>query len=315
MTTENSPWRRAARWLGIDTAPQRHRERLISGLGGLFGIFAVGWVSIAVLGPQPAALMIVASMGASAVLLFAVPHGPLSQPWPLIGGHLLSALVGVTVAHWVPDLFVAGALAVGFAISVMHYARCLHPPGGATALSAVIGGEAVHALGYGYVLTPVLLNVIVMLVIALVFNALFPWRRYPAALARALARPAPAAAPGRSDYAFALREADSFVDVSEEDLERLFALASAHAARDHLPAGAIRLGGVYSNGRYGHDWQVRQVIDESQQEGARDRVIYRVLAGAHCGESQVCAREAFARWARYEVEREGGKWRRKGNTE
>jgi CBS-domain-containing membrane protein len=61
----------------------------------------------------------------------------------------------------------------------MHYLNCLHPPGGATALSAVIGGQAVHQLGYQYLLTPVLLNVVTLLLIAIVFNYPFRWRRYP----------------------------------------------------------------------------------------------------------------------------------------
>jgi CBS-domain-containing membrane protein len=119
-------------------------------------------------------------MGASAVLLFAVPHGQLSQPWPVFGGHLVSALIGVASAKLVAPPLLAAAVAVALAISAMYYLRCIHPPGGATALTAVAGGETVHALGFHYVLTPVLLNVLIILAVALLFNFPFSWRRYPA---------------------------------------------------------------------------------------------------------------------------------------
>lgn len=121
-------------------------------------------------------------MGASAVLLFAVPHGQLSQPWSVFGGHILSAIVGVTCARWIPNEMLAASTAVGAAIGVMYYLRCIHPPGGATALVAVIGGEGIHSLGYQFVITPILINVCVMLVVAVLYNYLFAWRRYPISL-------------------------------------------------------------------------------------------------------------------------------------
>src|SRR5690625_7242859 len=80
-----------------------------------------------------------ASMGATAVLLFAVPHGALSQPWAVVGGHVVSAIVGVTCQLLIPNLFWAAALSVGVAVAAMYYLRCIHPPGGATALAAEIG--------------------------------------------------------------------------------------------------------------------------------------------------------------------------------
>jgi len=162
-------------------------------LGGLVALVAVLEISQVQLGLDGAATL-VASMGASAVLLFAVPHGPLSQPWPVFGGHLVSALVGVSCAQMIDQPVLAAAMAVGLAIGAMHYLRCIHPPGGATALSAVVGGDAVHQLGFQFVLTPVMLNVITMLLVALLFNAPFAWRRYPVAWAQA--QKAKAAGPG-----------------------------------------------------------------------------------------------------------------------
>jgi CBS-domain-containing membrane protein len=208
------------------------REHWISAAGGLLGILAVLWVGHVWLGGHGGVLAI-ASMGASAVLLFAAPHGALSQPWPVFGGHLVSALVGVTCARWLGhEPMLAASLAVALSIAAMYSLRCLHPPGGATALYAVLGGETVHALGYGYLFSPVLLNVVVLLAVAVVFNYPFVWRRYPQCWHR---RSQPVAASAEvsmiphSNLVYALSQIDTFVDVSEADLQRIYALALAGA--------------------------------------------------------------------------------------
>ncbi len=146
-----------------------HREHLITGLGAFFGIACCYGISSLFVNAASTAL-IIASMGAGSVLLFAASDSPLSQPWPAIGGHLFSAYVGVACARWVPELWLAAAMAVGLAVVVMHYTRCLHPPGGATALVAVIGGPDIHALGFHYVWTPVMLNAVTLFLSALLFN-------------------------------------------------------------------------------------------------------------------------------------------------
>ena len=168
------------RWAGIGHERSTHTEKWLSTAGGLAGILGVALISQSQLGMTGSA-SIIASMGSSAVLLFAVPHGPLSQPWSVFGGHLVSAIVGVTCVKLIPAPMLAAAIAVALAIGAMHYLRCIHPPGGATALGAVLGGDAVHQLGYQFVITPVMLNAITILLVALVFNAPFAWRRYPAA--------------------------------------------------------------------------------------------------------------------------------------
>lgn len=209
-------------WLGIEISVGSFREKLISTIGGLFSIFILVLMSEQLL--HGASATLIASMGASAVLLFAVPHGQLSQPWPVIGGHGLSALAGVFCARFIPHHALAAAAAVALAIGVMYQCKCIHPPGGATALTAVIGGPAIHELGWRFVYSPVVLYAAVMVGIAIVFNAAFPWRRYPAVLNR-LARdqrgPAPVNAPLHDDILEALRSVDSFVDITEEDLVRL----------------------------------------------------------------------------------------------
>lgn len=306
-------------WLGIELSQVTHTERLVSAAGGFLGILLILVASTLVLGEREAALLVVGSMGASAVLLFAVPHGPLSQPWALIGGHAVSAAIGVACALVVPNLAVAAALAVGLAIGAMHYLRCIHPPGGATALTAVIGGPAVHALGFQFVLAPVLLNVVIILATAVAVNAFFAWRRYPAALGRrktvdieSQKKHRAEGSLSHSDLEYALRQINSVLDVNEEDLARIYDLAAEHSKRHRLEPWQVRLHHHYSNGRYGEDWSIREVVDESQNaDPDKDLVIYKVVAGKDRRKSGVSTRAEFARWAQYEVFRDETSWQRK----
>lgn len=308
--------RASEKWLnlfGIELSPVSHAERIVSTIGGFLGIFGILIVSRQFVGIE-ASTLIVASMGASAVLLFAVPHGPLSQPWPVIGGHLLSAVIGVSCSIVVPDRVVAAALAVAIAIGVMHYARCIHPPGGATALSAVLGGPAVQALGYQFVLTPVLLNVLVIFTVAVAFNYPFVWRRYPAYLkrrARSTSTEPVSSSIAHEDLVYALSQVDSFIDVSEQDLITIYDVATRRSQETHLPPEVLQLGHFFSNGKYGADWSVRQIVDASGAVGdSQGSVIFKVVAGAGRRSSGVATREEFARWARHEVYRDDENWRR-----
>jgi len=174
-----------SRMRGRDACPQRKplTKILWSGLGGFVGIFAVTWFARSVESFGGAGIFLIGSFGASAVLVYGFPMGELSQPRNLVGGHLLSAVVGVTVARYTPQALgtIAPALAVGFAIMVMHATRTLHPPGGATALIAIIGPPRVVQLGYAYVWAPVLMGTLVLLAVALLVNNLSanPRRHYP----------------------------------------------------------------------------------------------------------------------------------------
>jgi CBS-domain-containing membrane protein len=211
--------------IGLELTPNNHGEKLISGIGAFISIAAVALMTQWLVGPG-AVMPVVASMGASAVLLFAAPHGPLSQPWPLVMGHLISAAIGVTCARFIPNTALAGAMAVGLAVTAMYYGRCVHPPGGATALTAVFGGKTLQSIGYTYLLSPVAVNVAVMLTIAVTFNLLFTWRRYPAAIHPAHRK---SGTPTRDDWAYALEQVGSLANVSEEELIELHALAQGHA--------------------------------------------------------------------------------------
>ena len=158
-------------------------EKLVATLGGALAILFCFYITSLYTGANGAAA-ILPSMGASTVLLFAVPHGQLSTPWAFLAGNLLSAGIGVTCWKFVGPVLLAAPLAVAFSILIMHVTRSLHPPGGATALAAVIGGPSIHELGYWYVITPTLLNCCVLFSVAMLFNNLFSWRKYPQSLMR-----------------------------------------------------------------------------------------------------------------------------------
>lgn len=234
-------WKRI---LGIELSPVSHRERLVSALGGFVGILVVYYLSRALLGPTASPIMVL-SMGSTAAMLFAVPHGALSQPWPLLGGHLVSGLIGIACLLWIPDPMLAAAAATGLALGAMHYLRCIHPPAGATALAAALGNEAVKAMGFAFVVAPLMLNVLIIFAVAVAFNGMFPWRRYPAALVRAKpATESSTTAAGyepisHEDFVYALSQLDSFIDVSEEDLLRIYTLATGRH-RDLLAQAAAQ---------------------------------------------------------------------------
>lgn len=226
-----------------------HRERLLSGLGGILAILLTTLAARNSLGGIVLPFML-ASMGASTVLLLGAPHSPFSQPWAFAGGHLVSAAIGVGCALTVPNFYLAAGLAVGLSISAMYYLRCLHPPGGATALLAVIGDQKIHALGYHFIFTPVLADVVILLAVALVINNLIPGRRYPASFAlpgkkdmRAEdGRPPVKLGFNKDDLLSAMKEMGAYIDVSEEDLTRIYALATLHAHQRGL--GSITLGHI-----------------------------------------------------------------------
>ncbi|MDF2452158.1 MAG: hypothetical protein K0S26_1662 [Bacteroidota bacterium] len=155
------------------------KEHLFTFLGAFFGIGIIGFINSKyfVLHDN---LFLIGSFGATSVLIYGAINSPLAQPRNLIGGHLVSALVGVTIYKLIPDeLWLSSALSVSLSIVLMQVTKTLHPPGGATAIIANIGSEKIKALGYMYVLCPVLTGVIILLIIALIFNNITDNRSYP----------------------------------------------------------------------------------------------------------------------------------------
>lgn len=314
-----------ALYLGIGRSPTSHGEKWLSGIGGglsiaaliLIGMLALNWYGdVADSTPVP---YVIASMAASAVLLFAVPHGALSQPWPLLAGHVSSAMVGVWCSLHIDHVVIAGGLATGAAITVMHYFRCMHPPGGATALSAVLSEQLVDQAGYGFVVFPVFIGAVSILLIAFLFNFAFRWRRYPAHLFYQMNPPPPPSSAvitptlSQEDFFAAMEAHGSLVDVTAEGLTELLERAQQHAAAMTGALDRFEPGQFYSNGALGHAWSVREVVRIDGAPGAQKSMLhYRVIAGSDHPGSGACGIETFREWARFEVARSGNLWRKCG---
>jgi len=187
----------------------------LSPLGALLGLASTAYLSQIFLGTQNP--WFIAPMGASAVLLFAVPASPLAQPWSVIGGNLIAASVGVTCAQLIASPILSVAIAGSVAIALMMRLRCLHPPSGAVALTAILGGSSISALGYQFVLFPVLANSLFLITLAIIFNRLCK-RDYPHH---------PQAIPSKKtgvleitleDVETALRQHHELLDIDENDL-------------------------------------------------------------------------------------------------
>lgn len=155
------------------------REHFWAFIGSFTGIGLIAYLQSQTL-PDSDVVFLIGSFGASCVLIYGVIQSPLAQPRNLIGGHVISAIVGVTVAQLVPDImWLSAALSVSIATIAMQLTKTLHPPGGATALIAVTGSAHIKALGYWYVLSPVLSGVLILLIVALVVNNITANRYYP----------------------------------------------------------------------------------------------------------------------------------------
>jgi len=219
--------------------PTAKRERLRAVIGACAGLFVTA-LATHMLAPQLAAYLI-APMGASAVLLFCVPGSPLAQPWAVVGGNTISALVGVACFHLVPDVLLAAPLAGCLAIGAMFALRCLHPPGGAVALTTVLGGHAVIEAGWTFALSPVAVNSLLIVAAALLYNNL-TGRRYPHAPhaadrnVHATGDPTPNARLGitEDDLEAALVRYGEVLDVSRDDLLAIVDDARQRALQRHF---------------------------------------------------------------------------------
>jgi CBS domain-containing membrane protein len=203
------------------------KERLRSAVGALVGITATGLICKLAVGDRGALPILIAPMGASAVLLFAVPSSPLAQPWSIVGGNLIAAVVGVSTALLIANPVLAAAFAVGTTVALMSACRCIHPPSGAVAMTAVLGGRAVQDLGYEFVLWPVAANSLLLLGVALLFNNLlgrsYPHKPIGVAPNHHTNDPPSSARIGfeAADLDAVLKEYDQLFDVDRADLEAI----------------------------------------------------------------------------------------------
>ena len=166
----------------INSEPLEKSNMIWSWIGSFIGILAISYFHRDILEDKDLTLVI-GSFGASAVLVYGAVNSPLAQPRNLIGGHILSAIIGViSFKLFSQNLLLASAFAVATSILVMQLTLTLHPPGGATALIAVIGSEQIHNLGFLYVLFPVTSGAFILLLIAVVVNNIPKHRYYPESL-------------------------------------------------------------------------------------------------------------------------------------
>jgi CBS-domain-containing membrane protein len=203
-------------------------EKMLSGLAGGSAILLL-MLLLQNLPQSHLSLFIVASMAASATLLYATPHSPLAQPWNLVGGHIVSALAGLACSWLIPEPVIAAGAAVGSAIMLMEFLRCLHPPSAATSLMMVLGGSQLHQLEWQAAVYIVALNTGISLLLALSINNLLPGRRYPLRSVPLQPKPIPPAVIELADIEWALQQIDSEIDVSEDDLAEIYRLAQQRA--------------------------------------------------------------------------------------
>ena len=202
------------------------RERWRGVVGGAVGILAAGLICRYWAGAAPGAAWLVAPMGASAVLVFAVPASPLAQPWAVVGGNTLSALAGALSAMLIPDPALAGAAAVALAIGLMFWLRCLHPPGGAAALLSALGG-----VSFSFAAFPVLANCLLLVAVGVAYNW-FTGRRYPhpqTTPSRDASKPEAGGRFTTADLDTALKHYNQVLDISRDDLENLLHEAESAA--------------------------------------------------------------------------------------
>lgn len=206
------------------------KDRLLCGLGALLGLAISSLISWYVLGGLNA--WYIAPMGASSVLLFAVPASPLAQPWNMVIGNTIAAIIGVTCASYIAHPTEAFSIAVALSIFLMMTTDSLHPPSGAVAITAVLGGEAVHHLGYHFIFYPVLLNSVLLLVVAIIFNRALG-KQYPQ-VAQVNTRsndptPTQKVSIQPQDIQEVLEHQTQLLDISEYDLQKIILEAQAKA--------------------------------------------------------------------------------------
>lgn len=230
------PYRLMARTLS--RAAQRATGRLgwLRGtVGAVIAVLAAALISRLVEGAAPSWPWLLAPVGASAVLVFALPASPLAQPWPVVGGNLISAAIGLAAAHFIPTPTLAAAAALAVAIGAMSLCRCLHPPGGACALLGALGGPAVAAHGWAGLLQPLALNLLGLLAVAWFYNNLtgHAWPHH-------LKPVAPLPPEGwvgsyeGADLDAVIEDWDEVLDVSREDLDALFRAVERRVQRRWL---------------------------------------------------------------------------------
>ena len=294
--------------IGIETSNTSFYEKIISSVGSVIGIYFSYIITSSAFIDQQSHILFT-SLGATAVLIFVTPHSALSQPWNIVCGHVFSALVGYWALLYIPDITLASSLAVGGAIVVMYLTRSLHPPGAATALFIVLSGQAGQSFNIALIFEVLSFNLVVILIIGVIFNNLFYWRRYPAYFYfHSHHSENKSNNLSHEDFSAALIHLDSYIDVSSEELTLIFDLALDNAAQNKnkrkIP---VNKNCFYSNGALGKNWSVRKVHDIDDK-----KVTYQTVVGNTPSVSKNCSIKEFQNWARLEVMAKNNTWVKKG---
>ncbi len=214
------------------------RERWRAVLGAALGLLVTALLCRLMVDAGGQSAWLIAPLGASAVLVFALPASPLAQPWPVVGGNTLSTLVGIACVHWLPDPAWAASVAVAGAIGLMFAMRCLHPPGGAAALLAVL----THTTSFGFALFPAFTNSLLLVLVGVAYNTL-SGRRYPHI--QVVPREAPADARfSQADIDAVLARYNQVLDISRDDLTALIQQTELESYRRRV--GTVRCADIMS---------------------------------------------------------------------
>lgn len=234
------------KWSGFILPGATLRDRVWACVGALLGVGVTAFSCTALFPHDPRMPFLVAPIGASAVLLFAVPASPLAQPWSIIGGNTVSALMGIVASRLIQDPLIAAALAVALAIAAMSLTRSLHPPGGAAALTAVLGSHSPMVAAWSFAFAPVALNSILLVLCGWMFHQ-FSRHSYPHR-AKSLSTPTPETQnPSTTmsvrleieDLNAAILEYGDTLDIRKDDLDRLLRLVEQHAQARQTRTDAI----------------------------------------------------------------------------
>lgn len=213
-------------------------EILIASLSAIITLALVTWITKQAL-TGSALPYVLASMGATAVILFSIPNSPMGRPWSVLAGHIISAIIGISCGKLSDSLIITVPLAIGLAIFAMHYLRCIHPPGGATAMLTLLGGAEINAIGYQFLITPLAINLIILLLAAHFIKTLRHKRslqkiEIPDAWQQRRKTPQTSNDLKTEDLQAALKILDSYVDVETEQLIQIYSLAQQQQQRRAL---------------------------------------------------------------------------------
>jgi CBS domain-containing membrane protein len=216
------------KYFAVDPVNLSIKFKLVSLLACFCSIFFIA-LTTKIISPWPGYPMIVASMGASAIILFFIPSSPLAQPWPFVGGQIVSAIIGMACALNISETSTAAATAAGCSILAMLLLRCLHPPAAATSLTPIMAGSSVTSLGYSFVIIPVAINVLTMLFLAIIINRWVMKRNYPSPLPvknernqrHSIIKPSHQIGFSEQDLSLALEKNDVFIDMTHAALTKL----------------------------------------------------------------------------------------------